>query len=118
MDLTYFESKLSNAELINESDRGCVLVGAAILESHLESLFVTVFKLNSIPKKIQASMFDSNGALSGFSSKIKLAYSLGYIKKSVYEDLETVRKIRNEFAHSVEDVDFFGYPIFMIDPGL
>ncbi len=98
-------------ELLNESDRGCVLVGAAMLEQSLEGLFQHVFKNNEIPKKVQSSLFDFNGALSNFSSKIKLAYSLGFISKRLYEDLETVRKIRNGFAHSTKRVDFTTSPV-------
>lgn len=95
-------------DLVHESDRGCVLVGAAILEERLTELFHSVFERNGIPKKVQASIFDSNGPLSTFSSKIKMAYSLGYIGKPLYEDLDTVRRIRNEFAHTSKEVDFIG----------
>lgn len=96
--------------LVNESDRGCVLVGAAILEQYLENMFKLLFDKNKIPKKVQRSIFDSNGALSNFSSKIKLAYSFGYLDKSLYDDLEVVRKIRNDFAHSTNHVDFTDSP--------
>lgn len=95
-------------DLVAESDRGCVLVGAAILESKLEELFREEFQANQVPKKLQDSIFDSNGPLSTFSAKIKLAYSLGYIGREVFDDLETIRKIRNDFAHSPLDVDFIG----------
>lgn len=92
--------------LIHESDRGCVLLGAAILEQRLAELFCFTFKTNDISRKIADSIFDSNGPLSTFSSKIKLAYALGYIDRLAYEDLEKIRKIRNEFAHTAKAVDF------------
>jgi DNA-binding MltR family transcriptional regulator len=99
-------SKKNSDELIDESDRGCVLVGAAILEQRLEDIFRQQFAINQIPSKIQSDLFNSNGPLSTFSSKIKLAYSFGLIDKSVFQDLETIRKVRNEFAHTSEQVDF------------
>jgi DNA-binding MltR family transcriptional regulator len=98
-------------ELLNESDRGCVLVGAAMLERSLDNIFKCEFKKNKVPLKVQSSIFDSNGALSNFSSKVKLAYSLGFIDKPLYEDLESVRKIRNDFAHSTIKVDFLNSPV-------
>jgi DNA-binding MltR family transcriptional regulator len=98
-------------DLVEESDRGCVLVAAALLETRLENIFRYVFKLNSIPKKIQDSLFDSNGPLSTFSSKAKLAFSLKLINKTIFEDIETVRRIRNEFAHSATAVDFIGHEV-------
>ncbi len=95
-------------DLAGESDRGCVLVGAALLEERLEELFRAVFNRNSASKKLQDSLFESNGPLATFSAKVKLAYSLGLVDKSIFDDLETVRRIRNEFAHSAEEVDFSG----------
>jgi DNA-binding MltR family transcriptional regulator len=93
-------------DLVEESDRGCVLVGAAILEQRLEELFRVVFSGNGIGKKMQDTLFDTNGPLATFSSKVKLSYTLGFIAKEVYEDLDRIRRIRNDFAHSVNDVDF------------
>ena len=95
-------------DIVEESDRGCVLVGAAILENRLEELFRQIFEKRKVPKKLQASLFDSNGPLSTFSAKIKLAYSFGLIGAPLYEDLDNIRRIRNEFAHTPNEVDFIG----------
>ena len=94
---------------MNESDRGCVLVGAALVERRLDDIFEHVFQRNKASKAIQKALFDSNGPLSTFSAKIKLAYALGFIRKQTFEDLEAVRRIRNDFAHSADDVDFIGH---------
>ncbi len=92
--------------LLEESDRGCVLLGAAVLEECIEELFHTVFIHNGISKRIQDSLFGSNGPLSTFSSKIKMAYSLGFVSKHIYEDLDAIRRVRNDFAHTSRSVDF------------
>jgi len=99
---------ITEAELTNESDRGCLLVGAAILESRLEDIFAKVFNGNYVTKTVQKSLFDSNGALATFSSKITVAYSFGLISKTLYEDLHAIRKMRNEAAHSSQEIDFVG----------
>ena len=93
-------------DLVEESDRGCVLLGAAILEERIEEVFCLAFDRNGISKKLQKSLFGSNGPLSTFSSKIKLAYSFGFVPKHVYEDLDAIRRIRNDFAHTSQEVDF------------
>lgn len=104
-------SDTRSPDIVNESDRGSVLVGAALVERRLEDIFVYIFQRNQISKSIQKSIFDSNGALATFSAKIKLAYSFGLIRKNTFEDLETVRRIRNEFAHSPDDVDFLNHDV-------
>jgi DNA-binding MltR family transcriptional regulator len=110
--------KISRVKLVEESDRGCVLVGAAILEGRLEDIFRTVFSRNGIAKKMQDTMFDSNGPLSTFSSKIKLAYSLGFVAKEIYDDLDCIRRIRNDFAHTVNEVDFIEHSVAGVIEGL
>jgi hypothetical protein len=47
-----------------------------------------------------------NAPLGTFSSRIKAAYSLGLIENEQFEDLEHLRKIRNEFAHSWRPTSF------------
>ncbi len=90
---------------VYESDRGCLLVAAAEIESCLEKRFRSIFDANHIPKKIQDSIFDANGPLSTFSAKAKLAFSFRLISKEAFGDLEAIRKIRNIAAHSSNEFD-------------
>jgi hypothetical protein len=55
---------------------------------------------------IEEDLFKSNGPLSSFSFRIKMAYYLGKISHSVRRDLDTIRSIRNDFAHHPEYLDF------------
>lgn len=98
-------------EIVNESDRGCVLLATAMIESRLDEIFEAIFSNNMIPKKIINSLFDSNGPLATFSAKSKLAFSLGLISKNAFEDLEILRKIRNNFAHTADKVDFINHEL-------
>ncbi len=51
-------------------------------------------------------LFDGYGPLSAFSAKIDLSYALSILDRTSYNDLTVVRKIRNDFAHSIDLIDF------------
>jgi DNA-binding MltR family transcriptional regulator len=51
--------------------------------------------------KIVNELFEFNQPLGNFSNKINLCYSLGLIDKIVKDDLNMIRKIRNNFAHEL-----------------
>jgi DNA-binding MltR family transcriptional regulator len=92
--------------LIEESDRGCVLVAAAKIENILEEIFRNIFTLNAIPKRVAVRIFEVGGPLSTFSAKAKMAYAMGLISRDVYMDIERIRDLRNAFAHSIDFADF------------
>ena len=82
-----------------ESDRGCVIFGAAILEDGLEQLLRAVCRTDSPSTvKIVDSLFQTYAPFSTFSAKIQVTYALGLIPKDLKEILDLVRKLRNEFA--------------------
>lgn len=91
---------------MNESDRGCVIVGAVILETRLVDDLTSLFMRNSLSKRYIANMFDGNGALGNFSSKVLLARGIGLITDEVFHDLMVIRKMRNEFAHTLNNISF------------
>jgi DNA-binding MltR family transcriptional regulator len=92
--------------LTYESDRGSVIVGAALLEASLEDFLAFIFSRNGLTKKQIEGMFDSNGPAATFSAKISLCRGFGLISALVYADLNRIRKLRNRFAHSREEVNF------------
>jgi hypothetical protein len=51
-------------------------------------------------------LFEGDGAVSTFSSKIILAYALKLIGRITKSDLDLIRFLRNEFAHSRMPFDF------------
>src|SRR5690242_15442703 len=81
--------------------RATAIVGAAQLDYLLEQ----VLRHHMIAKP-EESLFGAYGPLSSFSAKIDLAKSLGILTKGEASDLHRVRKIRNTFAHSLQDVSF------------
>lgn len=92
------------AELNKESDRGCALVAAAYLENEINELLSSFFVKQGV--RARAALFDFNGPVGTFSSKIKMSTALGLIPEEIHNSLDLIRKMRNEFAHLHEPLDF------------
>ena len=88
---------------LKETDRGCALLAASLLDSELETLFSKFFVNNN---KIQKKLFSVSGSLGTFSAKIGLSYVLGFVSKRDLNRLHTIREIRNDFGHSFKDLNF------------
>lgn len=79
-----------------ESDRACAVLGAALLDSKLENLFVRRLRSH------QEELLPSARPLGSFSARIRVAQSLAWISADVASDLDQIRSIRNEFAHNAD----------------
>lgn len=91
-----------------ESDRGSALIGAAMIESKLEKLLDSIL----IDNKSKEDAFDGQNAILGtFSSKIRMCHMLGIISDKECEEFQLVRKIRNKFAHHLDEISFDDSPI-------
>lgn len=89
--------------LNQESDLACVLIGT----SYLAELLASTIKVSFIETSISEKILDpQRGAIGGFASRADLAYCLGIIGKSTYQDLIKVAEIRNLFAHKHLALDF------------
>jgi hypothetical protein len=89
---------------LNEDDRSVAISACALVEFSLEKALK--LRLRRMTKVEQESLFDGNAPLATFSAKIKMGYALGIYGKEMRHDLETVNRIRNVFAHSVQEVTF------------
>ena len=85
--------------LANESERATVILGVARLDVGLEYLLKAF--MNPYPGG-EDNLFDSDRPLGSFSAKIGLASRLGLIEPKFERALQIVRKLRNDFAHSIE----------------
>lgn len=92
--------------LVNESDRGCVLVAAALLDEFLEETIRARVEENEVSNTTTKSLFDLNGPLANFSSKILICRSFGIIDETSFHDLMIIRKLRNTFAHATDEANF------------
>lgn len=89
-------------EFQNETDRGCAIMAASSLDEKLKTILYNFL----IDCKQTRELIDGYSAAIGtFSSRLNLAYSLGLISDYEYQDCNTIRKIRNDFAHKFE-LDF------------
>jgi DNA-binding MltR family transcriptional regulator len=89
------------APLVQESDRGCVLVAAALIDDALERLLRAQFSRDgAIIAEVIDPLFRDLGGLSSTALKERLAYALGLIGPQTLRQLKGIRKLRNRFAHS------------------
>lgn len=86
--------------LIAESERAAVILAAASIDSSLEKLLKHVLHPCAGGSD---SLFDGDRALGSFSAKILIAHRLGLIGNDFEHALQCLRRIRNDFAHNVND---------------
>ncbi len=84
-----------------ESDRACAVLGAALLDARLESLFRRRLRCHE-------DQLLNNGPLGTFSSRIRVSRALAWISSDVESDMNVIRGIRNEFAHNFDHRLSFG----------
>lgn len=80
------------------NDRGLVIVAGAFLDTLLEHILVA-FLLDD-PKEV-ARLLAYDQPLGSYGNRVRAAYCLGLIGKTVSADLRLVGKIRNRFAHDL-----------------
>jgi hypothetical protein len=89
-------------KLFNErgmvDERAIAIVGVTFLDSILENTLIS-FLVDDEKETNKLLGFDQ--AMGTFSSRITATYCLGLICKTVRDDLRTVGKIRNKFAHEL-----------------
>ena len=83
--------------LKDESERGSVLICASFLEGQLKEIISAFLCDIDASEKLIGSGF--NAPLGTFQAQIVAAAAMALISKEECRELETIRKIRNEFAH-------------------
>jgi hypothetical protein len=88
-------------------DRSAAITAAAYVEHGLRKAIKCHLQRN-IPTAQEKDLFDGarGGPLGSFHAKIIMAQALGIIWPSQREDLDTIRAIRNAFAHSMNPITF------------
>lgn len=86
--------------LTEESDRAAAILAAAYFEDRLREKIMTRFV------KKADKLFGIYEPLGTFKAKIDIAHALGLYDLKTRKGLDLVRKIRNEFAHSSEPIQF------------
>ena len=95
--LADFESFL--ADFNKETDRGSALAAAAMVDDLLEKTLRAFLIENKGGHSLTTGF---NAPLGSFSARIAAAFALGLILEPEYRECELIRKIRNDFAHTVK----------------
>ncbi|MBS2020456.1 MAG: hypothetical protein JST00_46795 [Deltaproteobacteria bacterium] len=72
-------------QLHDETDRGCALVGGAMVDEALGQLIQECMIVGKAPKN--------------FGERLRLAQSFGFISENEHADIDDIREIRNGAAH-------------------
>ena len=102
-DLTEAQLNATFAELFMQSDRAAAVVSGSILEEILQRMLLAFFLPH---QNIEKNLFDGLTPLSTFGAKSDITYHLGLINDAEYGDLKLIKRIRNEFAHSIKGINF------------
>ena len=98
----------ANRENASGTERGLVLVWAAMLDEMLCRLLEHFLVVDKVTHGVLRG--GPGDPLTSFSSRTKVAFSLGLIAKDEMQAIDKVRAIRNDFAHkvgvSLEDQSF------------
>jgi hypothetical protein len=87
--------------LVSESDRGAVLIGAAIVDEQLRKLFEAIAPPGVGGKSLKG-VLEYPGSLSSTSAKAEIAYLTRYISADMKRAIDVLRRMRNDVAHSPE----------------
>lgn len=83
----------------SEDERGLVLSVGAFAETALSNLLLTYLQDCEEARQLIDGF---NAPLGTLAARIKAAYALGLLTRQQCDDLNRIRKIRNEFAHNWE----------------
>jgi hypothetical protein len=100
-DLFALENELS----YGTSDRAMAVLMAATLEDTLRDWILSHLRQDLDPDDLNR-LFGAEGALGTFSSKTMVAYALTIIGPVTQHDLNLIRNVRNQFAHSRRPLKF------------
>jgi Mannitol repressor len=90
-------------EFQRETDRAAAVLGAAYLDNRLDLLLRSKFV--AVPKFVD-DLLTGLGGPSSFSARIRIAYAIGLISRRAADDLHSIRRIRNDFAHRPNGLSF------------
>jgi mannitol operon repressor len=85
--------------LIEESDRGKVLISTGLIEEQLKTALLAFMR----DVQSAAELFEGPAApLGTFSSRVEMCFVLGLITDDEHHDLTFIQPIRDDFAHRIE----------------
>ena len=91
-------------KLVKETDTGIAIISAAYIDECLKALLG--LHVDTSSRQIFNKIFDFSGPLGTFSSRIDLAFGFNFISKQTHQRINSIKNIRNEFAHNPFGVSF------------
>jgi hypothetical protein len=88
----------------NRHDREAAIKAASLVERSLEDAIKA--RIIRLKPSEQKALFEGSGALSTFSAKIWIGYATGLFGPKAKHDLESIKDIRNAFAHTPHHLSF------------
>lgn len=93
--------------LLNESDRGAVLVATSFVEEAMEHLLRAVFTAKSpnknseefVPQIEQLLEPGTRSSIGDFASRISVSFVIGIIDSDMKQSLDELRELRNSYSH-------------------
>ena len=83
-------------DLNKESERGAVLISVSYLERQLKEIISAFLCEGDASERLLEGF---NAPLGTLAARAAAATAMGLISMQEYRELETIRKIRNQFAH-------------------
>jgi hypothetical protein len=95
---------LAMREIERQTDRGAAIIASSLLENSLrDALIARLLPLNNV---LRENIFGTRGTMGTFAAKIDMGLAVGLCQKPAHYDLTQIRRVRNEFAHSLEPLSF------------
>jgi hypothetical protein len=111
--MTFLGSNKDEAAAISElygndskpptSDRAAAIIAGSLLETTLTRTLVAHLHTH---RKVTEDLFKVSGALGYFGTKINLGFLIGMYGEPFRKELDTIKEIRNDFAHKLSVHDF------------
>ncbi len=102
---SYMKEKLPI--LVNESDRGAVLLGMSQVDNELQKLLKNIAPIDMTNK--EKNWIEK----ASLASKLNIAYTCRLLPRNIFESINKLRKIRNAVAHNVETFNLKNYDILL-----
>jgi hypothetical protein len=103
-DTTHLEA-LEQELYLSTNDRAVVVLMASFVEEHVRRLLKAKLRAD-LSTEDSDRLFDYQGPFGSFAARTLSAYAMGLIGPIVRSDLDLIRNLRNEFAHSRVPIDF------------
>jgi len=92
----------------SESDRAAAILAGSHVEQSLKE-FIQLFIIEK-PEIAADKLLESRNSVSSFGAQIEFARACDWITEDIKKDLNTIRIIRNEFAHNPDLNNFSQIP--------